>query len=140
MKARRKEQGRTFGRRVSGNGSSSGASKVLTSGRCTSPTSVTYHHPSPTLYLPLPFLHMPSHASYELGYIVEGRLWWSGFASTLCIDIRRASAVAAKWSSIFRKFRTEVQVHKIVQRRLTFNAQPSQFTFNSFKLQASSHA
>ncbi len=94
------------------------ASKVLTSGRCTSPTSVTHHHPSPTLCLPLPFLHMPSHAPYELVYIVEGRLWWSDFASTLCIDIRRASAVSAKWSSIFRKFRTEVQVHKIGTVRL----------------------
>ncbi|PBK87874.1 hypothetical protein ARMGADRAFT_446739 [Armillaria gallica] len=61
-------------------------SKVLSPGRWTSPTSVTHHHPSPTLSLPLPcpspvlFLHSPSRAPYELGYIVGGRLSWSDFA------------------------------------------------------------
>ncbi len=67
--------------------------------------------PSPSLPLPLPcpspalFLHPPSRAPLELGYIVAGRLWWSDLTSMLGIDIRQARAtVSSKWWSIFRKF------------------------------------
>ncbi|PBK87904.1 hypothetical protein ARMGADRAFT_447065 [Armillaria gallica] len=94
------------------------ASKVLTSGRCTSPT---HHQPLPALSLPLPcpspvlFLHPPSRAPFELGYIVAGRLWWSDLTSMLGIDIRQARAsVSSDWWSIFRKFSTEVHVRNIV--------------------------
>ncbi|PBK87877.1 hypothetical protein ARMGADRAFT_446822 [Armillaria gallica] len=100
------------------------ASKVLTSERWMSPT---HHQPLPALSLPLPclspalFLHPPSRAPFELGYIVAGRLWWSDLTPMLGINVQHPPSegtTTSKWWRIFRMFSTEVQVRKIASAYL----------------------